>query len=57
MKGVFQFNTSVGILACLTVLSVLLQLTHMIVHNFPTMKGMGSLRIQKVLMGIEPFEG
>ena len=30
---------------------------HMIVHNFPTMKGTGSLNILKVLMGIEPFKG
>ena len=29
----------------------------MIVHNFPTMKGTGSLNILKVLMGIEPFKG
>lgn len=29
----------------------------MIVHNFPTMKGTGSLSILKVLMGIEPFKG
>ena len=30
---------------------------HMIVHNFPTMKGMGSLNILKVIMGTEPFKG
>ena len=34
---------------------LLLQLTHMIVHNFPTMKGMRSLNILKVLMGIKPI--
>ena len=34
-----------------------LQLTHIIAHNSPTMKGMGSLNILKVLMGIEPFKG
>ena len=27
----------------------------MIVHNFPTMKGTGSLNILKVLMGIKPI--
>ena len=52
-----SIQTSLGILACLAGLSILLQLTHMIVHNFPTMKGMGNLSILKVLMGTEPFEG
>ena len=51
MKGVSQF-----ILACLTGLSILLQLTQIIAHNSPTMKGTGSLSILKVLMSIEPFE-
>ena len=46
----------ISILAYLTGLSILLQLTHMIIHSFPTMKGMGSLNILKVLMSIEPFE-
>ena len=39
----------------MTGFSLLLQLTHMIVHNFPTMKGTGSLNILKVLMGIKPI--
>ena len=52
-----SIQTPVGILACLAGLSILLQLMHMIVHNFPAMKGTGSLSILKVLMGIEPFEG
>ena len=38
-------------------LSILLQLTYIIAHNSPTMKGTGSLSILKVLMSIEPFEG
>ena len=29
----------------------------MIVHNSPTLKGMGSQNILKVLMNIEPFKG
>ena len=41
----------------MTGFSLLLQLMHMIVHNFPTMKGMGSLNILKVIMGTEPFKG
>ena len=52
-----SIQTPVGILACLAGLSILLQLTHMILHNFPTMKDTGSLSILKVLMGTEPFEG
>ena len=56
-KEYFYSNPSVGILACLTGFSLVLQLTHMIVHNFPTMKGTGSLNILKVLKGIEPFKG
>ena len=52
-----SIQTPVGILACLAGLSILLQLTHTIVHNFPAVKGTGSLSILKVLMGIEPFEG
>ena len=47
----------ISILAYLTGLSILLQLTHMIIHNFPTMKGTGSLNILKVLMSIESFKG
>ena len=35
----------------------LLQLTHMIVHNSPTLKDMGSQNILKVLMNIESFKG
>ena len=42
-----SIQTSVGILACLAGLSILLQLTHMIVHNFPNMKGTGSLKHSK----------
>ena len=56
-KEYFYFNPTVGILACLTGLSILLQLTHMIVHNSPTMKGTGSQNILKVLMSIESFKG
>ena len=56
-KKKFYFNPSVGILACLTGLSILLQLTHMIVHNSPTLKDMGSQNILKVLMNIESFKG
>ena len=34
-----------------------LQLTHMIVHNAPNLKGTGSQNILKVLMNIEPIKG
>jgi len=47
----------VGILASLTGLSILLQLTHMIVHNSPTLKGTGSQNILKVLTSIGSFKG
>ena len=50
-------NPSDGFLACLTGLSILLQLTHMIVHNSPTLKGTGSQNILKVLISIESFKG
>ena len=56
-KEYFYFNPSVGILACLTGLSILLQLTHMIVHNSPTLKGTGSQNILQVLKSIESFKG
>ena len=56
-KEYFYFNPTVGILACLTGLSILLQLTHMIVHNSPTLKGTGSQNILQVLKSIESFKG
>ena len=55
-KKYFYFNPSVGILACQTGLSILYQLTHMIVHNSPNLKGTGNQNILKVLMNIESFK-
>ena len=50
-----SIQTPVGILACLAGLSILLQLMHMIVHNFPNMRGTGSLKHSKSPNGHRPL--